>query len=64
MRLTYISAELDTAFTPALGEVVDGVLGDGKYAPGYNRTFFRGVGHGFAVRANLVRPFLFGILLY
>jgi hypothetical protein len=34
---------------------VDSILGDGKYKPGYNRTFFLGVGHGFAVRANLVR---------
>ncbi|KAG6917347.1 hypothetical protein DXG01_002918 [Tephrocybe rancida] len=42
------TAELDTALTPALQAVADSILGDGKYAPGYNRTFFAGVGHGFA----------------
>ncbi|KAG6865224.1 hypothetical protein C0991_004347 [Blastosporella zonata] len=52
----YREAELDTALTPALQAVADSILGDGKYRPGYNRTFFAGVGHGFAVRANLSDP--------
>jgi len=50
------SAELDTDFTPAVAMEVDSILGDGKYKPGYNRTFFLGVGHGFAVSANLSDP--------
>ncbi|GLB39751.1 putative alpha beta-hydrolase [Lyophyllum shimeji] len=50
------SAELDTIFTPAVQAVADSILGEGKYKPGYNRTFFSGVGHGFAVRANLSDP--------
>ncbi|KAF9457820.1 dienelactone hydrolase endo-1,3,1,4-beta-D-glucanase [Collybia nuda] len=50
------SAELDTAFSPAVQAIADGILGDGKYRPGYDRPFFTGVGHGFAVRANLSNP--------
>ncbi|KAG5635893.1 hypothetical protein H0H81_009754 [Sphagnurus paluster] len=50
------SAELDNAFPPASQALVDGILGQGKYHPGYNRTFFAGVAHGFAVRANLSNP--------
>ncbi|KAJ6462014.1 hypothetical protein C8R47DRAFT_1058258 [Mycena vitilis] len=50
------NAELDTGFTPALAEVTDGVLGDGRYLPGYFRRQFDGVGHGFAVRANASDP--------
>jgi len=50
------SAELDGAFTPAFQAIADNILGGGKYLPGYNRTFFAGVGHGFAVRANLSDP--------
>ncbi len=44
------NAELDTALTPALALQVDDVVGGGKYAPGYERKQFAGVGHGFAVR--------------
>jgi dienelactone hydrolase len=50
------NAELDTALTPALAQEVDGVLGGGKYAPGYSRRQFAGVGHGFAVSANVSNP--------
>ncbi|KAH8922791.1 dienelactone hydrolase endo-1,3,1,4-beta-D-glucanase [Atractiella rhizophila] len=50
------SAELDNAFNLTSQALVDSLMGDGKYKPGYNRTFFKGVAHGFAVRANLSNP--------
>ncbi|KAF9270764.1 alpha/beta-hydrolase [Marasmius fiardii PR-910] len=49
------SADLDTGFTPALGQVTDGVMAG--YKPGYKRFAYAGVGHGFAVRpANASDP--------
>lgn len=57
LNTIHFRAEKDGGLTPALAGVVDGILGDGHYKPGYNRTSFLGVGHGFAVRANLVRTF-------
>jgi dienelactone hydrolase len=48
------NAERDNALTPALASQVDGVLGDGRYRPGYSRQQFAGVGHGFAVTAQAV----------
>lgn len=43
------NAERDTGFTVALAGVTDGVMGDGQYEPGYLRTQFDAVAHGFAV---------------
>lgn len=48
------NAELDTGLTPALAQEIDGVLGGGRFKPGFERRQFDGVGHGFAVRANAV----------
>ncbi|KAG7099778.1 hypothetical protein E1B28_001590 [Marasmius oreades] len=49
------SADLDTGFSPAVGQTVDGVMKG--YAPGYKRFAYAGVGHGFAVRpANASDP--------
>ncbi|KAL0571977.1 hypothetical protein V5O48_009979 [Marasmius crinis-equi] len=49
------SADLDTGFTPQLGQVTDRVMAD--YKPGYQRFAYAGVGHGFAVRpANASDP--------
>lgn len=46
------NAGLDTGLTPALAKQIDGILGDDKYPPGYNRTEWPGVAHGFAVSPN------------
>ena len=35
--------------------IADEILGGGKYAPGYVRTYWEGCTHGFAVRGDLVR---------
>ena len=35
-------------------EQADAILGGGKFAPGYERTYWPGVTHGFAVRGDLV----------
>ena len=34
--------------------MADRILGDGKFEPGYKRTFWKGCEHGFAVRGDLV----------
>ena len=34
----------------------DELLGDGKYKPGYSRTYWEGCTHGFAVRGDMSDP--------
>ncbi|KAH8922671.1 hypothetical protein BT69DRAFT_1320035 [Atractiella rhizophila] len=46
------SAEFDDYFNLTSQALVDDIMHG--YKAGYNRTFFAGVGHGFAVRADLV----------
>lgn len=46
-----VSCEDDFSFGPELQLAADGVLGAGRYAPGYERKFYAGCRHGFAVRA-------------
>lgn len=36
----------------------DEILGGGKFAPGYERTYWEGCTHGFAVRGDMVSWFL------
>jgi len=50
------SCETDAQFPPASQEVADNILGDGKFAPGYLRTYWDGAQHGFAVRGDLSNP--------
>lgn len=42
-------------FPPEQQTVADEVLGGRKFAPGYERTYWDGCAHGFAVRGDLVR---------
>jgi dienelactone hydrolase len=47
------SCETDAQFPAEFQKVTDELLGDGKYAPGYKRTYYPGATHGFGVRADL-----------
>jgi hypothetical protein len=43
-------------FPPESGVIVDAMLGDGKFAPGYKKKYFPKCSHGFAVRGDLSIP--------
>jgi len=43
------SCETDPQYGPERQEIGDKLLGDGKYKPGYKRTYWPGCTHGFAV---------------
>lgn len=49
------SCETDSQFPPEKQKIADELLGGGKYAPGYERTYWDGCSHGFAVRGDMVR---------
>ncbi len=48
------SCEVDQQFPPEKQAITDEILGGGKFAPGYERTYWDGCVHGFAVRGDLV----------
>ncbi len=48
------SCEVDQMFPISAQEEADKILGGGKFAPGYERTYWPGCVHGFAVRGDLV----------
>ncbi|KII87467.1 hypothetical protein PLICRDRAFT_43106 [Plicaturopsis crispa FD-325 SS-3] len=50
------SCEFDTQYPPEKQKIGDEILGDGKFAPGYERKYFAGCTHGFAVRGDLSNP--------
>ncbi|KAK7687753.1 hypothetical protein QCA50_008972 [Cerrena zonata] len=50
------SCEVDSQLDQEAQAVVDKLLGDGKFAPGYQRTYWNGCVHGFAVRGDLSDP--------
>ena len=37
--------------------LADEILGGGKFAPGYERTYWKGCHHGYAVRGDMVQCF-------
>ena len=49
------SCEVDSQFPPEAQAKADLILGGGKFAPGYTRTYWDGCTHGFAVRGDIVR---------
>lgn len=50
------SCETDQAFPAAACAAADEILGAGKYTPGYERAWWKGCTHGFAVRGDLSNP--------
>jgi len=50
------SCEIDQAFPKESQEIADKIFGEGQFAPGYERTYWEGCTHGFAVRGDLSDP--------
>ncbi|KAH9893539.1 alpha/beta-hydrolase [Cubamyces lactineus] len=50
------SCETDSQFPPEAQAKADEILGGGKFAPGYTRTYWDGCTHGFAVRGDISNP--------
>ncbi|KIJ65191.1 hypothetical protein HYDPIDRAFT_27910 [Hydnomerulius pinastri MD-312] len=48
--------DVDVEFPLKNQETVDGILGDGKFAPGYKRDCWPNMEHGFAVRGDILDP--------
>lgn len=46
--------EMDRHIPPEKQIVLDGMFGGGKFVPGYERTYWDGCAHGFAVRVDMV----------
>ncbi|KAI0630599.1 alpha/beta-hydrolase [Trametes polyzona] len=50
------SCETDSMFPQEAQAKADEILGGGKFAPGYERTYWPGCTHGFAVRGDISDP--------
>ncbi|PCH44449.1 alpha/beta-hydrolase [Wolfiporia cocos MD-104 SS10] len=50
------SCEVDQLFPKESQAIADEVFGGGKFAPGYERTYWDGCVHGFAVRGDMSNP--------
>ncbi|CDO69409.1 hypothetical protein BN946_scf184791.g4 [Trametes cinnabarina] len=50
------SCETDPAFAQEAQAKADELLGGGKFASGYERTYWEGCTHGFAVRGDMSNP--------
>lgn len=48
------SCEVDPVFPIEAQKVADEIFGGDKFAPGYERTYWEGCTHGFAVRGDMV----------
>lgn len=48
------SCEFDEAFPPEAQAKADEILGGDKFPPGYERLYWGGCSHGFAVKGDLV----------
>ncbi|TCD62751.1 hypothetical protein EIP91_006449 [Steccherinum ochraceum] len=50
------SCTVDHLFPAEAQAAADAILGDGKFAPGYERMHWEGCQHGFGVRGDLTNP--------
>ncbi|EKM50544.1 uncharacterized protein PHACADRAFT_104829 [Phanerochaete carnosa HHB-10118-sp] len=50
------SCEVDAQFPHERQIMADEIFGGGKFAPGYERTYWEGCNHGFAVKGDLSNP--------
>ncbi|KAH9941263.1 dienelactone hydrolase endo-1,3,1,4-beta-D-glucanase [Epithele typhae] len=50
------SCEEDSSFPAEAQAKADEILGNGRFAPGYERTYWPGCKHGFAVRGDMSKP--------
>lgn len=48
------SCEVDPMFNAEQQIMADEILGGGKFSPGYERPYWEGCTHGFAVRGDMV----------
>lgn len=55
------SCEDDEMFPKSAGELADKKFAN--FAPGYRRTYYEGVSHGFATRGDLVRVHVISLVL-
>ena len=51
------ACETDPSFPAEACAKADEIFGEGRFVPGYERTWWEGCAHGFAVRADLVSRF-------
>lgn len=54
--MLFNTCEVDPQFPPESQKIADEILGGGKYKPGYERTYWEGCRHGFAVRGDMSDP--------
>ena len=48
------SCEFDPVFPLEAQTKADEIMGNGQFAPGYERTYWEGCAHGFAVKGDMV----------
>lgn len=54
--LMIATCDNDFTYPEEQADITDSILGDGKFAPGYERKHFKDVEHGFASRGDLNDP--------
>jgi hypothetical protein len=52
------SCEWDEQLSQEHQKIADSILGGGSYVPGYERTYWPGCTHGFAVAGDMSNPLI------